>query len=131
MSSKTTPDTSCLGSPTADETRGEVLLTIDGTPRIVRFGLKFLKAFTTQSGADSPSEGLASLDTAPIAALLDMVALAVRLSVKESPAFTSDDALEIIDELSPDEQQHIFAVLINSIKANPIAAALTALTAAK
>lgn len=118
---------------TADETRGEILLHIAGTPRRVRFGLKFLRAYTTAQGAEGPGQALASLETAPIAALLDMVALAVRLSVPaaELPeGFNADAALEIIDELPAAEQEHIFRVLIQSIKVNPIIAALSSLSAA-
>ena len=116
---------------TADATRAEILLTIAGQPRRVRFGLKFLKAFTSaQGGADTPGTAMASLETAPIAALLDMLALAVRLSVPEQGGISSDDVLDIIDEMPNAEQQHIFSVLIQSIKVNPITAALSSLSVA-
>ena len=119
---------------TADETRSEILLLIDGHHRRVRFGLKFLKAFTSaQGGADTPGTAMASLETAPIAALLDMLALAVRLSVPghELPAgFDSDAVMDLLDELPNAEQQHIFSVLIQSIKVNPITAALSSLSVA-
>ena len=116
---------------TADATRAEILMTIAGQPRRVRFGLKFLKAFTTaQGGADTPGAAMASLETAPIAALLDMLALAVRLSVPEQTAITSDDVMDIIDELAPSEQEHVFRVMIQSIKVNPITAALSSLSVA-
>ena len=114
----------------ADDTRPEISLPIDGQPRTVRFGLRFLKAYTTQAGGDGPGDALASLETAPIAALLDMLALAVRLSAPDLPGFTAEQVLDIIDELAPAEQEHIFATLIRSIKANPIIAALNSLTAA-
>ena len=117
--------------PIADATRAEILLTIEGQPRRVRFGLKFLKAFTTaQGGADTPGAAMASLETAPIAALLDMLALAVRLSVPEQGGITSDDVMDIIDELAPAEQEHVFRVMIQSIKVNPITAALSSLSVA-
>ena len=120
--------------PIADATRAEILLTIAGQPRRVRFGLKFLKAFTSaQGGADTPGTAMASLETAPIAALLDMLALAVRLSVPghELPAgFDSDAVMDLLDELPNAEQQHIFSVLIQSIKVNPITAALSSLSVA-
>lgn len=118
---------------TADETRGEILLHLAGAPRRVRFGLKFLRAYTTAQGAAGPGPALATLETAPIAALLDMVALAVRLSVPvaELPAdFDADAVLDILDELPAAEQEHVFRVLIQSIKVNPIIAALSSLSAA-
>lgn len=112
---------------TADETRGEIVLPLGGENYVIRFGLRFLRAFTTQQGADGPAGGLASLETAPIDALLDMVALGVRLSVpadKLPAGFNADAAADLLDTLPAAAQEHVFAVLIGSIKANPMVRAL-------
>ena len=121
------PNMATSNTLTADETRGEITLPIGGESYLVRFGLRFLRAFTTEQGADGPAGGLASLETAPIDALLQMVALGVRLSVptdKLPAGFDADAAADVLEALPAAEQERVFAVLISSIKANPIVGAL-------
>lgn len=111
----------------ADATRGEITLPIGGDTYTVRFGLRFLRAFTSQRGTDSPADALASLETAPIEALLDMITLGVKLAVpadKLPAGFDADALADVLDGLSPDAQQQVFAVLIDAIRANPIVRAL-------
>lgn len=126
---KSTPTTADV---TADAERGEILLTLDGQPYVIRFGLKFLKAFSTPLG-DAPADALAALETAPITALLDMVTLGIKLCVpadKLPTGFDADAATDLLDALPTQEQEHIFAVLLASIRRNPLFAALTKLGSA-
>ena len=116
----------------ADATRGEISLPIAGHAYTIRFGLRFLRAFTSQRGADGPADAMAMLETAPIEALLDMVTLAVRLAVpvdKLPDGFDADYVADALDQLPAIDQEQVFAVLIESIRANPIAGALKRLSA--
>ncbi|MBH8558995.1 hypothetical protein [Hymenobacter negativus] len=125
---KSTP--SSLAPLTADATRGEVLLTIGGRQRLIRFGLKFLKALTEQRGGNGPTDVLETLEKAPLAALLDMATLAITLCVPAAELPEDFDALQAMDELPAAEQTQLFSVLLASVSANPLMAALTQTKAA-
>ena len=123
-SDKTTP----AAGLTADANRSEILFPIGGQPHVVRFGLKFLKAFTSQVGGTGVVDALTVLETAPVQGLLDMLTLGIQLSVPADQlpeGFDADAATDLIDALPVAEQQQIFTVLINSINRNPILAALS------
>ena len=121
MKSDTTPAL----LPTADAERGEVLLTLAGHPVKVRFGLKFLKALTDRDGAAGPGDVLERLQNAPLATLLDIAELGIRLS-KDAAALPADfDLLEAIEELPRAEQKNLFQVLMHSVTRNPLMEVLT------
>jgi hypothetical protein len=109
---------------TANPERGEVLLTIAGQPRLIRFGLRFLKSLTDRAGHDGPSDLLERLGREPLAALIDMAAVGIALCVPAAELPADFDALQALDELSNDEQQALFTVLRNAVTASPIMAAL-------
>ncbi|MDO7851400.1 hypothetical protein [Hymenobacter convexus] len=127
MKSATTPIAPAL---TADASRGEVLLTIAGQPRLIRFGLKFLKALTDRQGGTGPADVLDTLQKAPLTALLDMATLGVTLCVPAGELPADFDALTALDELPTAEQTELFSVLMASIQASPLVAALTSTKAA-
>jgi len=127
MKSVSTPTAPVL---TADADRGEVLLTIAGQPRKVRFGLKFLKALTDRQDGTGPADVLGRLQSAPLTALLDMATVAVQLYVPAVELPEDFDALTALDELPVAEQKELFSVLMASISASPLVAALTSTKAA-
>jgi len=118
----------------ADESRAEILLSIAGKQHVIRFGLKFLKAFTTHVKGEGPQDALGRLESAPLDALLEMAALGIQVSVPKADlpeGFDADAALDVIDALPSAEQEAFFRVLVLSVKANPIIAALNSTLAAK
>lgn len=117
----------------ADAERGEVVLPINGENFLIRFGLKFLKTFTRQVGGEGPTDALQALATAPLDALVDMVALAIRLSVpadKLPENFDADVCTDLLDGLPATQQKEVFTVLLNAVQRNPFIAVLTQVTTA-
>lgn len=109
--------------------RGELLLTINGAPRLIRFRLKFLKAFTEQRGSAGPGGGLAALQDAPISALVDMLTLGIKLSVPGCQ-LAAEDVIDLVDALPDAEQERIWTVVSQSVSRSPMMAALTKLGSA-
>ena len=113
----------------ANAERGEVLITVAGEPRLIRFGLRFLKALTDQKGEAGPGdilERITSLGTgagsvAGLGAMIDMAALGVQLS---APGLSAEAALTIVDELSNADQEELFAVALHAVTKSPLLAAL-------
>lgn len=110
---------------TANPERGEVLVPVLGTTYKLRFGLRFLAEVTRQTGGNGPADALGLLATAPLAALLDMAVLALRLAVPPAALPDGYDLAEALEDLPAEDLQHLFAVLMQSITAHPILAALT------
>lgn len=127
MKSATTPNTPAL---TADADRGEVLLTIAGRPRLIRFNVRFLKALTDQKGGSGPADALKMLETSPLAGLVELAAVGIRLSIPSAELPADFDAEVAIDEMSREELKNLFSVLMDSITANPLLAVLNQTKAA-
>ena len=100
------------------------MLTLNGKPQLIRFGLRFLKALTTQHGGEGPADALQQLQTAPISALMEMAAVGIRLCVPAEELPADFDAETALDELPTAEQTALFSVLLNSVTNSPILAAL-------
>lgn len=114
----------------ADPSRGEVVLTLAGRPRLIRFSLRFLKALTDKKGVDNPVDALEKLQTAPITALLEMAAVGIQLCVPAHELPADFDAELALDELPNSEQAALFSVLMNAVTQSPLLAALTQTKAA-
>jgi hypothetical protein len=120
---KSNPTT--LEQLTADPDRGEVLLTLNDQPVLVRFGLKFLKSLTDREGAAGPNDLLTRLESAPLSTLLEMAEHGIRLS-KQGAALPADfDVVDALDDLPRAEQKTLFSVLLTSVTRNPLMEVLT------
>ncbi|GAB3661496.1 hypothetical protein GCM10027594_31340 [Hymenobacter agri] len=109
----------------ADAERGEVLLTLNGQPMLIRFGLKFLKSLTDLDGSAGPSELLDRLQRAPLSTLLELAEHGIRQSKQAASLPAGFDVVEALDELPRAEQKELFSVLLKSVSANPLMEVLT------
>lgn len=111
--------------------RGEVSLTVKGTPYPICFNLNVLRDFSRLTGR-GPSE-LGQLLTENYAeALTALLTCAVRRFVPGTADFSQDDAGDLIQQLPAEEAQALAEAITEAIIApDPLMAALTATVAAR
>ncbi|MBH8569355.1 hypothetical protein KB206_10700 [Microvirga sp. STS02] len=119
--------------PVSETHSGQITLPIGGKSHTIRFGLKFVAAFTSKTG-EGPADALRQLESAPVEALIEMLTTAIKLSVpadKLPAGLSADMVMDLVDALPGDEQETIWDTLLNAVRRNPIMRSLNKLTAAQ
>ena len=117
-------------SPTSTPTaaRGEVTLTIAGNQVPLRFGMNVMRDLTKLTGK-GPAEFAAFLGENFDEATTAIVACAVKRATNAE--FTQDDAGDLLDALSPVENDALAEAITEAVSVGPLMAALLAKIAAK
>lgn len=118
-----------LASDTPNTARGEVKLTIGGEQHAVRFGLNVMRDWSKQTDK-APSEFGVQLEENHVETLAVFLGCAVRRYVPGSE-FTSDDAADLIEDMTPDEANAVAEAILEAVSIDPLAAALRKQVAAK
>jgi|GEM_PF-3468825 len=115
-----------MNAPTISNTaRGEATITIAGAPHLLRFGMNVMRDVTKLTGLGT-SEFAALLSTDFNEAATALVACAVKRYVPGCETFSQDDAGELIDGLSPAENDELADALKETLSVGPLMGALLA-----
>jgi hypothetical protein len=110
---------------TPNTARGEATLTVAGQPHTIRLGMNVMRDVTKLTGLGT-SEFAQLLSTDFNEAATALVACAVKRYVPGQQAFTQDDAGELIDRLSPTENDALAAAIKETLNVGPLLASLMA-----
>ena len=112
-------------NPTPNAARGEATITIAGQPHTIRFGMNVMRDVTKLTGLGT-GDFAQLLSTDFNEAATALVACAVNRYVPGQPAFSQDDAGELIDCLSPTENDALAAAIKETLSVGPLLASLMA-----